>query len=146
MKKTTLEYGDDMILVYAHFAHNGGTHLQAWPSQKEANAAEYVISTISNSIRGVSPKSESPFAAYVGDINVFGGGEAPRPKKKPKAITDDGNSQELKALQEHLQIALKAKTIDNARKAILLYEEYLTYIKLTPSKLHSLQQVRLMED
>ena len=131
-----------MILVYAHFHSNGAQHIQAF--QKVETAAEYVFSYLSTNIRRSGGKP-SPYEAYFGDVPVFEAPARPTAKKKPKAIEND-DSPELKTLQDFLKSAAKDKSLDSANKAISLYEDYMTYVKLTPSKLHSLQSVRLMED
>lgn len=52
---------------------------------------------------------------------------------------------ELTKLREHLSIAKKKMTFDNAVKAIELYEEYNKYVLGQESALHSLQDIKIVD-
>lgn len=132
-----------MVLVYAHFHSNGGSHIQAF--QKPESAADYVFSYLSNIVRNSSYYKSSPLYAAYGVDAPFDIPARPAAKRKSKPVEND-DSPELKTLQDFLKSAAKDRSLDSANKAISLYEDYMTYVKLAPSKLHSLQSVRLMED
>jgi hypothetical protein len=52
-------------------------------------------------------------------------------------------SQELTKLHEHILVAKKEMTFDNAVKAIELYEEYSKYVLGRESALHTLQAIKI---
>lgn len=66
------------------------------------------------------------------------------PKKEIDQLSNEDNiSEEFLKLKEHLNIATKEKTFENALKSIKLYEDYTTYILHKPSALHTLEDLKV---
>lgn len=87
---------------------------------------------------------------YPPEADDMGGDEydypSPPRKIKKARMSSNKESPEFAALTGHLEIANKDKTIENARKAIKLYDEYIKFVLGAEPLLHTIQEVKVDDD
>lgn len=159
------------MYVYFQWSKNGQHHVQAF--HKLDKAIDYVITQIDSyasggdtnhmlkaaakKVRHAAQPAQPLFGAAVGDMalpnNPFADiPDLPDLPEQPYHIASPAQlkkepevSVELTALREHMAIAKKNKTHENALKAIELYEIYLRYAMNNESALHTLQDISVVE-
>lgn len=134
------------MLIYLYWPKDGSAHIQAF--HKLDKAVHYVIEQIETySLDDMPRPKKKKYAdppAYIPAVPDFMfenvGFQAVKKDTQEKNI-----SSELSALRNHLIIAKKTRNLDNAIKAIALYEEYAKYILHAESAIHTLQDIKIVE-
>ena len=146
------------MFVYCYWPKNGYQVCQAFYNADQA--AAYVIhqinSYVSNGVETKPPKKKA--AVRVGgnlDDNPFIDLAINQPVIQQfdlaigaiysSAIKADSNSIELEKLKAHLDLSKKQITIDNANKAIEMYEDYAKHILHHETLIHSIQEMNVVE-
>jgi len=155
------------MFVYFHWSKNGNNHVQAF--HKVDKAADYVINQIEayaidegkslalkkkrsayhdgdgdfGALPVVPPVpvqwfADNPFPNAAGGVAVAGAPEEKKKEEKKVPI-------ELTLLREHMDIAKKNRTFENAQKAIELYEDFLRYALNNESAIHALTDLKIVE-
>lgn len=157
------------MLVYFHWFKNGAYTIQAF--HKPEKAADFVIKQIDSYAAGENPSSGYAYgktkkkpSTLRGQVPValnFDNGAphlinhfldepiAPAlaypvdPVRLEKSTEKESISPEMDALRTHLKMAKKDRTIENAIKAIELYEDYSKYVAGLESSIHILQDIKI---
>lgn len=139
------------MLIYLYWPQGGNAHIQAF--HKLDKAVSYVIDQIEELSFGNIPKSKRKYSTHLNDNIMVPPPRVPLPFFEmdrnlgggPKDTQEKKGSSELSKLRNHLVVAKKTKNIENAIKAITLFEEYSKYILCSESAIHTLQDIRIVE-
>ena len=145
------------MFVYCYWPKNGYQVCQAFynADQMAAYVIQQINGYVSNGIETKPPKKKSAIrAGNLDDNNPFDMAinqpiipnfELAIGAIYSSAIKTDSNSSELEKLKAHLDLSKKQITIDNANKAIEMYEDYAKHILHHETLIHSIQEMEIVE-